>query len=123
MVHNTHLCGGEVLEESFSLGAEKLSCGMEALRRDCAHLAPHSDGEKHMQSQPCCENEHQLLRSEEDARPSTSTNILAPVFLPAFVNTFVLAQPVVEKPLGLLREKAPPLPRVNRHILFQIFQI
>lgn len=123
LVHNAHICGGEVLEDSFSLGAEKLSCGMEALRQDCAHLTAPSDGEQHLHSQPCCENEHQLLRYDEDARPSAPTEILAPVFLQAFAQVFVLPLPVFETPLGLMREKAPPLPRVNRQILFQTFLI
>lgn len=123
LVHNTHICGGEVLEDSFSLGAEELSCGMEALRRNCAHLTAHSQREQHMHSQPCCENEHQLLRYEEDARPNAPTEILAPVFLQAFVQVFVLPLPVFEKPLGVVLDKAPPLPRFSRQILFQTFLI
>lgn len=75
---NTHFCGGEAVETSFSIGLHNPDCGMPDMDRDCETI-PYT--EEQIKSKPCCENQHQLLHLDENADVQATSVEFNPVFL------------------------------------------
>ena len=87
---NTHFCGGVAVETSFSIGLHNPDCGMPDMDRECESIP---SKEKQIKQKPCCENQHQLLQLDENADVQITSIEVHPVFLVAFIHSFV--QPVL----------------------------
>lgn len=117
---NTHFCGGEAVETSFSIGLHNPDCGMPDMDRDCETI-PYT--EEQIKSKPCCENQHQLLHLDENADVQATSVEFNPVFFVAFIHSFV--QPVLFADQSLVDNTyhSPPIPDKDIQVLFQTFLI
>lgn len=117
---NTHFCGGEAVETSFSIGLHNPDCGMPDMDRECESIP---SKEKQIKQKPCCENQHQLLQLDENADVQITSIEVHPVFLVAFIHSFV--QPVLFADQSLIHNTyySPPIPDRDIQVLFQTFLI
>ncbi len=117
---NTHFCGGEAVETSFSIGLHNPDCGMPDMDRECESIP---SKEKQIKQKPCCENQHQLLQLDENADVQITSIEVHPVFLVAFIHSFV--QPILFANQSLVHNSyySPPIPDKDIQVLFQIFLI
>jgi hypothetical protein len=115
---NTHFCGGEAVESSLSIGIAHLDCGMSEAKKDCVSNTSH---ENHINKKPCCENRHQVLQLDDNFELQSNSNTLNPVFVIAYVETFV--QTIVDAPSIEIfyKDLSPPLPKQDKQVLFQSF--
>ncbi|UZR98916.1 HYC_CC_PP family protein [Chondrinema litorale] len=117
---DTHLCGGKAVKNSVSIGLHDLDCGMSGMDKDCE--LQYSSG-KRLKSKTCCENQHQVLDMDDNVEIATAYQIINPIFLIAFVHTFV--QPLFLKVAALIHNSyySPPLRKRDIQVLFQTFLI
>jgi hypothetical protein len=115
---NTHYCGGEAVESSLSIGIAHLDCGMTETKKDCESGASHTN---QIDRKPCCENEHQSFQLEDDFELQSDSNPIHPVFIIAFVDSFV--QTIIDVPsIEIFSANfSPPLPKQDKQVLFQSF--
>lgn len=67
LVSNVHLCGGEAVEKSFTLGLQELDCGMAKSRESCKQ---ENRSHTELKGKACCKNLHQLIDCEDDFNSS-----------------------------------------------------
>ena len=117
---NTHFCGGEAVETTFTLGLGNPDCGMAKMEQPCQDMP--SDQEQ-VKPKPCCENKHQVIQTDDTAKIQSSSPVINPVFFAAFVQVFI--QPIVfaDKSQTQLSDYSPPLPEKDVQVLFQTFLI
>ena len=117
---NTHFCGGKAMETSFSIGPQNLDCGMSDMEKECESIP---SKEKQIKQKPCCENQHQLLQLDENADVQITSIEVHPVFLIAFIHSFV--QPVLFADQFPIHNTyySPPIPDRDIQVLFQTFLI
>merc|ERR1711975_33496 len=70
---------------------------MSEIDKDCE--LQYSSG-KRLKSKTCCENQHQVLDMDDNVEIATAYQIINPIFLIAFVHTFV--QPLFLKVAALI---------------------
>jgi hypothetical protein len=87
---NTHFCGGEAVETSFSIGLHNPDCGMADMDGDCKK---EPSSEEQVNPKPCCENQHEVLQLDENANLQAFSVDVNPVFFVAFIHTYI--QPVL----------------------------
>ena len=117
---NTHFCGGEAVETSFSIGLHNPDCGMDNMDGTCE---TYPTAEEQLIPQPCCENQHQLMQLDEKATIQPITILTNSVFLAAFIAVFV--QPIISADQTFTQntEYRAPLPDEDIQVLFQTFII
>ncbi len=117
---NTHFCGGEAVETSFSIGLHNPDCGMDNMDEACEANLPI---EEQIMPQPCCENQHQLMQLDENAAIQSLTVSTNFVFLVAFIHAFV--QPILFADQSFTQNAFydTPLPDKDIQVLFQTFLI
>jgi hypothetical protein len=117
---NTHFCGGEAVETSFSIGLHNPDCGMPDMDRDCETIP---STEEQVKSKPCCENQHQLIQLDENADLQAFSTEVNPTFFVAFVHSFV--QPILFADQAFVHNTyySPPIPDKDIQVLFQTFLI
>lgn len=118
---NTHYCGGQAVESSFSLGIDDLDCGMHKLDQECDLFTPIGDL---INPKPCCENEHQVVQFEENiklpvANKQIDQNDGFVNFLCAVYKAELISEPVNQ----VFSYRPPSLPEQNQQVLFQTFLI
>lgn len=112
---NTHYCGGEAVESSFTLGLQDLGCGMKDMNTPC--------GEEQSISKSCCQNEHMVLQLDEsfsinDVHPNASST-----FIVAFVSVFLNPEVFTDKNQVQFSIDPPPTVEKDVQVLFQTFLI
>ncbi len=114
---NTHFCGGKAVETSFSIGIDRLTCGMPQSEK-----TPLSS-ETSFQAKPCCEDQHQVLEVDEKAEAKTITSVISVPFLVAYTTLFILPAFAVDVEKPHFPYYSPPIPKQDAQVLFQSFLI
>lgn len=79
----THFCGGLPVKSELMIGHSHLDCGMgEMERQDCGD-------DLQVKAKPCCENQYQTLEIEDDFKVSKASLDLSPVFVVAYIESFL----------------------------------
>lgn len=117
---NTHFCGGEAVETSFSIGLHNPDCGMDNMDEACEANLPI---EEQITPQPCCQNQHQLMQLDENADIQTLTNTTNFVFLAAFIAIFVQPVLLTDQTFTQNTNYRASLPDKDIQVLFQTFLI
>jgi len=117
---NTHFCGGEAVETSYSIGLHTPDCGMDNMDEVCETKLP---TEEQLIPQPCCENQHQLMQLDENATIQPVTVFSNFVFLAAFIAVFVQPVIIADHTFTLNTNYRAPLPDEDIQVLFQTFII
>ncbi|GAB3338570.1 hypothetical protein GCM10027429_23910 [Marivirga atlantica] len=117
---NTHFCGGEAVETSFSIGLHNPDCGMADMDGDCKK---EPSSEEQVNPKPCCENQHEVLQLDENANLQAFSVDVNPVFFVAFIHTYI--QPVLFTDQAFVHNTyySPPIPDKDIQVLFQTFLI
>lgn len=118
---NTHVCKGEAVKTSMSVGFHKLSCEMPMMATNIET----PDTGKRIHSKPCCKNIHFDLKLKDEFQTESSLDHISPVFLLAFTHVFV--EPIFfvssKKEVADYTLYIPPIPDKNIQVLFQTFLI
>ena len=117
---NTHFCGGEAVETSFSIGLHNPDCGMDNMDEACETNPPI---EEQIMPQPCCTNQHQLMQLDENADIQTLTITTHFVFLAAFIAVFVQPVIITDQTFTQYINYRASLPDKDIQVLFQTFLI
>ncbi|MCK9451909.1 MAG: hypothetical protein M0Q90_09485 [Bacteroidales bacterium] len=117
---NTHFCGGEAVETSFSIGLHNPDCGMDNMDEACETTTP---TEEQLIPQPCCENQHQLMQLDENATIQPVTVFTNFAFLAAFIAVFVEPVIIADQTFTQSNNYRVPLPNEDIQVLFQTFII
>lgn len=117
---NTHFCGGEAVETSYSIGLHSPDCGMDNMDGTCETTPP---TEEQIIPQPCCENQHQLMQLDEQATIQSGTVFTHFVFLAAFIAVFVQPVIIADHTFTQHTNYRAPLPDEDIQVLFQTFII
>lgn len=117
---NTHFCGGMTVKTSFSVGLHDLDCGMAAMDNKCG--SDHS-GKIQIQQKPCCENQHQVFKMDDNVDVKPITTVAHPVFFTAFIHTFVQPLFFEGEAVAHTSYHPPPVPDKDFQVLFQVFLI
>lgn len=115
---NTHFCGGEAVETSFSIGLHNPDCGMDNRDEACEGNLPI---EEQIRPQPCCQNQHQLMQLDENADTKTLTITTKFVFLAAFIAVFVQPDLIADQTFTQNNNYRAPLPDKDIQVLFQTY--
>jgi len=115
---NTHFCGGQAVETSFSLGVHNPDCGMGDMEEACS-IRPVS--ETQFNPQPCCENQHDCLQFDENTQLEKVPPIVSPVFLAAFVSAFSQSIALPTAHYQHVDYTPPAPPDKDIQVLFQTF--
>jgi hypothetical protein len=115
---NTHFCGGEAVETSFSIGLHNPDCGMDNRDEACEGNLPI---EEQISPQPCCQNQHQLMQLDENADTKTLTITTNFVFLAAFIAVFVQPDLFADQAFTQNNNYRAPLPDKDIQVLFQTY--
>lgn len=113
---NTHFCGGEAIETTFSLGLRNPDCNM---MQSCEKKTSEDD---QFETMPCCNNQHQVIETDEMAKTQAQSSFNPAVFT---VLTQILRQPLLIVDEGQTQHSEYPPPFFERDIqvLFQTFLI
>ena len=112
---NTHYCGGEAVESSFTLGLQDLGCGMKDMNTPC--------GEEQSISKSCCQNEHTVLQLDENFSIKNAHASASSIFFVAFVSVFINPQVFIEKNQIQFSINSSPTDVKDVQVLFQTFLI
>lgn len=117
---NTHFCGGKAVETTFSLGLGSPDCGMEDMDQDCENFPT---DEERIDAKPCCENQHQVMQTDDMAKSQPSFSSINPLFIAAIVQAYI--KPVIFSEIGNAQFAyySPPLSEKDVQVLFQTFLI
>lgn len=117
---NTHFCGGEAVKKSFSLGLHNPDCGMAIMEVEC-EKAPSKEDQ--LTKKPCCENQHQVIQLDKNAKIQSTTINANPIFVVAFIHAFI--QPIFYADQKLVHhtDYSPLIPDKDIQVLFQTFLI
>lgn len=117
---NTHFCGGEAVKTTFSLGLGNPDCGMEDVYKDCENLPSEQE---QVSPKPCCENQHQVLQTDDIAKTQQISYGVNPVLFSALVRTFTPPAIFSDKGQKTYAEYSPPFPERDVQVFFQTFLI
>jgi hypothetical protein len=117
---NTHFCGGKAVKTSFSIGLHNPDCGMANMDEVC-EFKPLSEDQ--LEPKPCCENQHQVLHLDENAKVSSASIGLNPVFFIAFVHVLLEPNIFADQAFVHYTHYTPPIPDKDIQVLFQAFLI
>ena len=96
---NRHVCEGKVVKSSISIGLAEIDCGMKKEETDCNSDLPTKD---QLNSNPCCQNLHEVFQLEENIDIQNSEKPVNSVFVFAFIHSFISkAVPVQRSPFPL----------------------
>lgn len=116
---NVHYCAGIAVKSTVSVGLHKLDCGMQGMDLNCE--SDYSD-QTTVQKRSCCENEHQIFQLKEEVKVQPSYE-LQPLFVVAFVHTFLVPVFVSSAEQTNHTAYTPPIWDKDLNILFQNFLI
>ncbi len=117
---NTHYCGGLAVENSVSIGAGHLDCGMANMETMCE--TSKNQGTQIL-PEPCCQNTHQVLQLDDNVDVKASKIELNHDFVIAFVQTFMDLLPFSQETQTQYAYYSPPLLHQDIPVLFQSFLI
>ena len=117
---NTHFCGGKAVETTISLGLGNPNCGMEGMDQDCNNIPTE---EERIDAEPCCENQHQVMQTDDMAKSQPSFSSINPLFVAAFVQVFIEHLILTDSRNTGFAYYSPPLAEKDVQVLFQTFLI
>jgi hypothetical protein len=93
---------------------------MEDMEQECENMPSE---EEQIKAKPCCENQHQVIQTDDIAKTQPSTSVVNPFFFAAFVQVFIQPLFFVDKGQSLYPEYPPPFFERDVQVLFQTFLI
>ena len=120
LTFNAHYCGTEIADQSFSIGYDEVSCGMEKLMESCSSNSSSS----HIQKKSCCKNTH--LQIEVDDDYNSSNHLSSEInlnFVVAFVVTYVQHYFTSNSSKIAYPKYVPPIPDHDVQVMNQTFLI
>ncbi len=117
---NTHFCGGQVVETSFSIGLHNPDCGMAMMNEGCGVATA---TKVQVIKTSCCQNQHQILQLDENTYTEAYKVHANSFFFVAFVHTFVQVLTFFDQKLVHNTDYSPPIPDKDIQVLFQTFLI
>mgnify|MGYP000134804088 CR=1 FL=1 len=112
---NSHYCGNILVDKAVMKSAKK--CAMHS-------KSSHKNHEQEQQKDDCCDDEVELIEGQDQLKVQSSEFELPhPIFVEAFVFSFLVQIPFEAHPKIDYFENPPPLPLKDFHALFQTYLI
>lgn len=117
---NTHFCGGHAVKATLTIGEGEPDCGMKMMEFSCED-SPRDFAQ--IQSQPCCENHHQIIQLEGEVELTPALDFNASNFALVFVHSVVasILNPTVRVLDAPYSVHSPPRQERDIQVLFQTF--
>ncbi|HNP16915.1 MAG TPA: hypothetical protein PKL31_00670 [Fulvivirga sp.] len=116
----THYCGGMAMETQIVVGHTELHCGMSDMESGCE---TESSKENQFKKKPCCENEYQSLKVEDEFQAQVIGSSMSLEFVAAFFATFIGITYSFEADKTEYKNYSPPLIERDIPVLVQSFLI
>lgn len=118
---NAHYCMGRLMESTISWGITDLQCGMEKAQASCENMS--GEQQEHENMDDCCDNEHQIIQSDEELTTPSLLITFQPVLTAIILYVFTVpaSKDLVKHPR--FNYHSPPLPVPDLQVLYQSFLI